>query len=100
MAKKKGPGGGRDSRLMRQISVPTEVHLRRMKVRDALDRLDRYLDDATVMNLPWVRVIHGKGTGVLKSAVLEFLSDHPLVGKHYPAAPNEGNGGVTIAELQ
>ncbi len=85
---------------MRQISVPTEVHLRRMKVRDALDKLDRYLDDAVVMGMPWVRVIHGKGTGILKGAVLEFLNDHPLVSKHYPAAPNEGNDGVTIAELQ
>ena len=77
MAKKKSPGGG-DSRLMRQISVPTEIHLRRMKVRDALDELDRYLGDAAVMGMPWVRVIHGKGAGVLKGAVLEFLSDHPL----------------------
>ncbi len=99
MARSKGPGGG-DSRLMRQVSVPTEVHLRRMKVRDALEKLDRYLDEAAVMNMPWVRVIHGKGTGILKGAELEFLSDHPLVGKHYPAAPSEGNGGVTIAELQ
>ena len=99
MAKTKGPGGG-ESRLMRQISVPTEIHLRRMKVRDALDELDRYLGDAAVMGMPWVRVIHGKGTGVLKGAVLEFLSGHPLVGKHYPASPSEGNGGVTIAEMQ
>ncbi len=99
MARSKGPGGG-ESRLMRQVSVPTEVHLRRMKVRDALEKLDRYLDEAAVRNMPWVRVIHGKGTGILKCAVLEFLSDHPLVGRHYPAAPSEGNGGVTIAELQ
>ncbi len=97
MAKSKGQG---ESRLMRQISVPTEVHLRRMKVRDALDKLDRYLGDAAVMGMPWVRVIHGKGTGILKGAVLEFLSDHPLVGKCYPASPSEGNGGVTIAELK
>ena len=99
MARPRGPGAG-DSRLMRQVSVPTEVHLRRMKVRDALHKLDRYLDDAAVMGMPWVRVIHGKGTGILKGAVLEFLSDHPLVSKHYPAAPNEGNGGVTIADLR
>jgi len=87
------------SRLLRQISVPTEVHLRRMRVRPALDKLDRYLNDATLAGLPWVRVIHGKGTGTMRNAVLEFLSEHPLVARHYPAAPNEGNGGVTIAEL-
>ncbi|MCI0440461.1 MAG: Smr/MutS family protein [Chloroflexi bacterium] len=86
--------------LLEQVSVPTEVHLRRMKVRDALEKLDRYLNDAALMGMPWVRVIHGKGTGVLKGAVLDFLDSHPLVARHYPAAPSEGNGGVTIAELK
>ncbi len=88
------------SRLLNQVSVPTEVHLRRMKVREALQKLDRYLNDATIMGMPWVRVIHGKGTGILKGAVLEFLSDHPLVDEHYAAAPSEGGGGVTIAKLK
>ena len=69
------------------------------QVRPALDKLDRYLNDATLAGLPWVRVIHGKGTGTMRKAVQEFLSEHPLVAKHYPASPNEGNGGVTIAEL-
>ena len=100
MAKRSNSSDSGQSRLMRQISVPTEVHLRRMSVRDALDKLDRYLNDATVMGMPWVRVIHGKGTGTLKRAVLDYLSDHPLVAKHYPASPSEGNGGVTIAELK
>lgn len=85
---------------MRQVSVSTEVHLRMMSVRDALDKLDRYLNDAAIAGYPWVRVIHGKGTGILKGAVLKFLSKHPLVARHYPAAPEEGGGGVTIAELK
>ncbi len=80
MAKRSNSSDSDHSRLMRQISVPTEVHLRRMSVRDALDKLDRYLNDATVMGMPWVRVIHGKGTGTLKGAVLDYLSNHPLVG--------------------
>lgn len=88
-----------NSRLMRQASVPTEVHLRRMKVRPALDKLDQYLNEATVAGLPWVRVIHGKGTGTMRKAVQEFLDKHPLVVKHYPASPTEGAGGVIIAEL-
>ena len=85
---------------MRQLSIETEVHLRRMKVRDALDKLDRYLDDAAIAGLPRVRVIHGKGTGILKGAVIEFLDKHALIARHYAAAPSEGNGGVTIAELK
>ncbi len=39
-----------------------------MKVRDALEKLDRYLNDAALMGMPWVRVIHGKGVGILKQA--------------------------------
>ena len=84
---------------MRQASLSTEIHLRRMSVQDALDILDRYLNYAVVAGMHRVRVIHGKGTGILKGAVIEFISEHPLVARHYPAAPNEGNGGVTIAEL-
>jgi DNA mismatch repair protein MutS2 len=85
---------------MRQLSVPAEVHLRRMKVRDALDKLERYLNDAAVGGLPWARIVHGKGTGTLKRAVIEHLSGHPLVARCYPAAPSEGGGGVTIAEMK
>lgn len=85
---------------MQQMSIETEVHLRRMKVRDALDKLDRYLNDAAIAGLPRVRVIHGKGGGILKGAVHEFLDKHSLIARRYAAAPSEGNGGVTIAELK
>ena len=95
-----GPSDEGPSPLLRRVSVPTEVHLRRMVVDDALDKLDRYLNDAAVAGIPWVRVIHGKGTGTLKKAVLKFLSGHRLVSKFYPASPSEGGGGVTIAELK
>ena len=87
------------SRLLRQVSVPTEVDLHHMRVRDALDKLDRYLDDAAVAGIPWVRIIHGKGAGTLKRAVLDHIADHPLVESHEPASPAEGGGGVTIAKL-
>lgn len=85
---------------MRQISLPTEVHLRRMKVRDALEKLEKYLNDAAIAGLPRVRVIHGRSGGTMKKAVHDFLDKHPLVARRYPAAPSEGNGGVTIAELE
>ena len=88
------------SRLLGQLSVETEVHLRRMPVRQAMDKLDRYLSDAVIAGYPWVRVVHGKGTGTMREAVREFLSKHPSVVRHRPAAPSEGNGGVTIAMLQ
>jgi DNA mismatch repair protein MutS2 len=71
-----------------------------MKVDEALHRLERYLDDATVAGHPRVRIIHGKGTGTLKKAVLDYIAGHPLVARHYAASPAEGDGGVTIAELK
>ncbi len=89
-----------ESRLLRQANLPTEVHLRRMKVRPALDKLDKYLNDAVMAGFPQVRVVHGKGVGTMKKAVADFLASHPLVARQYAASPSEGNGGVTIAELE
>ena len=94
------PTSGKRSRLLEQISVSTEVHLRRMTVQEALEKLDSYLDDVATIGWPRVRIIHGKGTGTLRKAVQKYLSEHPLIAKHYPGAPSEGNGGVTIAELK
>lgn len=71
-----------------------------MYVKEALEKLDRYLSDAAIAGLPRVRVIHGKSGGVLKAAVHEFLDNHALIARRYAAAPSEGNGGVTIAELK
>ena len=99
MSEGKERSGGR-SRLFARISVPSEVHLRRMKVHDALEKLDRYLSDAAMMGLPWIRVIHGKGTGIMRRAVVDHLSRHPLVGRTHPAMASEGAEGVTIAELK
>ena len=78
---------------------PQEIHLRRLTVDEALERLKHYLEDAYVAGMSRVRVIHGKGTGTLREAVWEFLSTHPLVKAYYMAAPFEGDGGVTIAEM-
>ena len=89
-----------ESILYSKISVPTEIHLRRMLIFEALQKLENYLNDAAIGRLPRVRIIHGKGTGKLKRAVLDYLSRHPCVSKYYPALPSEGSGGVTIAELE
>ena len=61
--------------------------------------LDKYLDEAYLSGLPFVRVIHGKGTGVLRQVVREQLATHPLVRSFQSAPPNEGGEGVTVAVL-
>jgi DNA mismatch repair protein MutS2 len=80
-------------------SVPMELEVRGRLVDEVLPDLDKYLDDAFRAGLPWVRIVHGKGTGALARAVRHMLSSHPLV-KDYEVAPREEGGeGVTIAHL-
>lgn len=82
------------------FSTPAaEIHLRRLTVDEALFRLDRFLNAAFIAGLSWVSVIHGKGTGTLRQAVREELTNHPLVKSFRPAALEEGGSGATIVEL-
>jgi len=69
-------------------------------VPEALDRTDKFLDQALLAELHQVRVIHGHGTGQLRRALADFLHDHPLVSKAMPAPADQGGGGVTLVELR
>ncbi len=80
--------------------VPTEVDLRGMRVEEALDRLDRALDRALLAGLREVRVIHGKGTGALRSAVEEYCRTHEMVDSARMAAQWEGGAGATVIVLE
>ena len=77
----------------------TEIDLRGERVEAGLQRLEGYLDDAYLENLPWVRIIHGKGTGALRRAIREYLTGHPLVAA---TEPGEGGSaaGVTVVQLR
>ena len=77
----------------------TEIDLRGERVEAGLQRLEGYLDDAYLENLPWVRIIHGKGTGAMRDAVRAALKGHPLVSKYRPGELGEGDDGVTVANL-
>ncbi len=80
--------------------VARELHLLGMRVEEALDELDKYLDDASLAGLAEVRIVHGFGTGRLKKAVREHLSQHPLVARWREGEPDEGGGGATVAIFQ
>jgi DNA mismatch repair protein MutS2 len=83
-----------------QPSPGTEQHLRGMRAEDALLALDHYLDAAHAAGLPFVRIVHGKGTGTLRQVVREALGSSQLVERWELAMENEGGEGVTIAFLR
>jgi DNA mismatch repair protein MutS2 len=74
-----------------------EVSLRGMMVEEALEALERYLEKAYLAGLPFVRIVHGKGTGKLRTAVRAALRGHSYVRAFEEAHPNEGGEGVTVA---
>jgi len=79
--------------------VDSELRLRRLTIDQALPKLDRYLNSVFMAGLPSVRIVHGKGTGVLRQAVHEVLAEHPLVQSFRYGDWDEGGAGVTIVEL-
>lgn len=79
--------------------IQTEVDLRGMLVSEAIERLDKYLDDAILAGLERVRVIHGKGTGALREGVWAYLKGHPRVRGFQLGEASEGGAGVTLVEL-
>ncbi len=88
------------------ISVPEagpspglQLDLRGLTAEEALLRLDRYLDQAVRARLPWVRIVHGKGTGTLRREVRRMLGEHPLVVSYESATERDGGDGVTLAQL-
>lgn len=82
-----------------QAQVGLEIDVRGERADDACDRVDRYLNDAYLGSLPWVRVIHGKGTGALRQAIRDMLIASPMVQRFEPAGPRDGGEGATIVHL-
>ncbi len=76
-----------------------ELHLRGLPVDDALERLERYLERAYLAGMPFVRIVHGKGSGTLRAAVHRFLREYPHVKRFELGRPGEGDRGVTVVYL-
>jgi DNA mismatch repair protein MutS2 len=89
------------STVHRQSSSPgMEVDLRGLMSEDALDKMERYLEQAFLSGLPFVRIIHGKGTGRLRQAVRTALRGHEYVGSFEEGGSSEGGEGVTVAKMK
>ncbi|NJL93681.1 MAG: hypothetical protein HC915_08090 [Anaerolineae bacterium] len=76
-----------------------ELDLRGARVEDALKRTEDYLHAAYMARLPFVRIIHGKGTGALRRAVRETLQHNTFVAKFADGSEKEGGYGVTVVNL-
>ncbi len=94
------PGAGSAPESFLLASPGVELDLRGQRADEALSAMERYLDAAFLAGLPFVRVIHGKGTGKLRQAVRESLGAHPHVASFEAGGEKEGGDGVTVAKLR
>ena len=97
--KEKKPRPTHSGREMKMEAQPMEVDLRGMDAVEAICVLERYMDSAMRAGLKQVRIIHGKGTGVLRNAVQQELRKNKFVKKFRLGVYGEGEDGVTIAEF-
>ncbi|MCD8158586.1 MAG: endonuclease MutS2 [Clostridiales bacterium] len=87
-------------RMENAKSVSTEVDLRGLTVYEGIEKLDKYIDSAILAGLSPVNIIHGKGTGVMRSAVHDFLKSHSGVKSFRLGEYGEGDSGITVAVLK
>jgi len=102
-----GDGGGKlPSNVTFQPAGPRwdtsyrELNLIGKHVEEAMEELDKFLDQAVMAEVMRIRVVHGHGMGILKKAVAEALARSPHVAKFYAGSPSEGGTGATVAELK
>ena len=86
--------------MAKSANVRTEINLLGKTVDEALNALDKYLDDAYMAHIPSVRIVHGKGTGALRNAVQTHLRALPYVASFRLGEYGEGDAGVTIATFK
>ncbi len=79
--------------------VPLEIDLRGKTVEEALPELEAYIDEAYLAELPFARIIHGKGTGKLRQAVRDMLRANPQVKSQVSGTEEEGGDGVTVVRF-
>ena len=78
----------------------TELNVIGQTTDEAVDAVDKFLDEASLASLSQVRIVHGHGTGALRRAIAELLKDHPHVARFAGAPQDQGGSGATLVELR
>lgn len=99
-SKPKGAGGSGKIKMSKSSSVSSEINLLGYTVDEAIAVLDKYLDDAYIARIPQVRIVHGKGTGALRSGITSYLHGVPYIKKFRLGQIGEGAEGVTIVTFK
>ena len=99
-SKKKQSGGKSSMKRTKVLEVRPEINLLGKTVDEALYDLDKYLDDALLSHMPSVRVVHGKGTGALRTAIHQYLKKQKSVKSYRLGEQGEGDGGVTVVTFK
>ena len=89
-----------DIQYSKSNTISSELNIRGLLVKEALDLTDKYLDDAYLAGIPTVRILHGKGTGALRKAVHDELRENPRVTKYQLAPLSQGGEGVTVVTFK
>ncbi|MCD8300034.1 MAG: endonuclease MutS2, partial [Clostridiales bacterium] len=92
--------GAGQIKLSKSLSVSPEINLIGKTVDEAIQELDKYLDDACLAHLKSVRIVHGKGTGALRNAVQNHLRRQNYIAEYHLGEFGEGDAGVTIATFK
>ena len=99
-SKPKGAGGSGKIKMSKSSSVSSEINLLGYTVDEAIAVLDKYLDDAYIARIPQVRIVHGKGTGALRSGITSYLHGVPYIKEFRLGQIGEGAEGVTIVTFK
>mgnify|MGYP002671896719 FL=1 len=99
-SKPKGTGGSGKIKMSKSSSVSSEINLLGYTVDEAIAVLDKYLDDAYIARIPQVRIVHGKGTGALRSGITSYLHGVPYIKEFRLGQIGEGAEGVTIVTFK
>ena len=86
--------------LARTMNAKTEITLRNLRAEEAIRLLEQFIDDSLLGNVPWARIVHGKGEGILRQITQEYLKKHKDVKSYRDGDATEGGQGVTVVTFK